>query len=362
MKIKSIYIIAEAGVNHNGSKKLAMEMVDHAVNAKANAIKFQTFKTDLIVTSYAKRAEYQKNNTKKNNTQHEMLKNLELSQKDFEEIYNYCVLRKIDFLSTAFDIESLLFLTKKLKLNKLKIPSGDLTNAPLLLEHSFRAKKLIVSTGMSTLSEIENALGVIAFGLLGNKKKPSMEEFKKAFQSQVGKVMLKEKVTLLHCTSAYPAPLNEINLKAMLKLQNIFKLDVGYSDHSDGIIVPLVAASLGARVIEKHFTLDKTLDGPDHKASIEPLDLKKMISEVRLVEKILGSEKKSITLSELKNQTVARKSLVAIKAIKKGDFFTNFNLGCKRPGNGMSPINYWHLIGKKSPIPYKKDELINHLL
>ena len=356
---KNIYIIAEAGVNHNGDKNLAMEMIDKAVEAGADAIKFQTFKTESIVTNYAEKAEYQKINTTSTNSQYHMLKKLELTQNDFREINNYCVLQKIDFLSTAFDLQSLRFLTEELNLDTLKIPSGDLTNGPLLLEHSLRAKKLIVSTGMSSVEDIRSALGIIAFGLLQTKDNPSLNKFEQIYNSKNGQRILKDKVTILHCTTAYPAPFNEINLNSMLTLKKLFALKVGYSDHSNGIIVPIVAASLGAEVIEKHFTLDRTMEGPDHKASLEPRELKEMINEIRLVEKVLGSKKIQITKSEYKNFNSARKSIVASKPIIKGKKFSKSNLTFKRPGSGMSPLKFWNLLGKTSLNNYKKNDLIN---
>ena len=263
-----IYIIAEAGVNHNGKKKQAMDMVDAAVEFGANAIKFQTFQADLLVTKSAPKATYQKNFIQSDESQLRMLQDLELSNNDFKEIYDYCAFKKIDFLSTAFDSSSLSFLSNTLKINKFKIPSGELSNAPFILEHALLGKDLIVSTGMSTLKDIEIALGVIAFGLKNSKDKPSLKKFGEAYNSKSGKNMLKKKVTLLHCTTAYPAPIDEVNLSAMIGLKDKFKINVGFSDHTKGILASIVASSLGANIIEKHFTLDKNQEGPDHKASI----------------------------------------------------------------------------------------------
>jgi N-acetylneuraminate synthase len=357
-KSENIYIIAEAGVNHNGNKKVALEMVDKAVAAGADAIKFQTFKTELLVTSYAEKSAYQKQDNSKKIDQYSMLKQLELSQKDFREIKQYCSTKNIDFLSTAFDFESLCFLTDELNLSTLKIPSGDLTNAPLLLEHSLRAKKMIVSTGMSSIEDIKYALGIIAFGMLEIKGKPSLKKFQHAYKSKMGQQILKNNVTILHCTSSYPAPFDEINLNAIKTLKQTLNLNIGYSDHSVGITVPIVAASLGAKIIEKHFTLNKTLKGPDHKASLEPKELKNMIDKIRLVERILGTEALGITTSEYENFVSAKKSIVASKSIKKGEQFLYENLTCKRPGNGMSPLKFWNLLGKKSKINYKKNDQI----
>ncbi len=357
-KNKNVYVIAEAGINHNGSKKLALKLVDKAVEVGADAIKFQTFKTDLLVTEHAKTAKYQKVDSQKNQNQYEMLKKLELTYDDFFDIKEYCDYKKINFLSTAFDFESLCFLTEKLKLDILKIPSGDLTNAPLLLQHALRAEKLLVSTGMSNLEEIKVALGIIAFGLLKNNEKPSIRKFKDAFESNIGKKILQEKVVILKCTSSYPAPFKEINLNSMTTFKKLFNLNIGFSDHSLGITAPIIAASLGAKVIEKHFTLDKKMNGPDHKTSLEPKDFKNMVAQLRKVKKILGSKKIEVTKSAKENHIIATKSIVAKTSIKKGENFTALNITCKRPGNGISPLNYWKILEKKSTFDYKINELI----
>ena len=353
-------IIAEAGVNHNGSEELAYKLVDAAFNAGADIVKFQTFKASKLVTASAEQAEYQVTNTQKKESQLAMLSRLELSFEFHLKLVEYCNKLGIEFLSTAFDSESLKFLVNDLKLKKLKIPSGDLTNAPLVLEHAQTGCDLIVSTGMATLAEIETALGVIAFGYIARKtEKPSIQAFEKAYYSERGQNILKEKVTILHCTTEYPAPLQDINLKAMDTVANAFKLPVGYSDHSAGIHIPIAAVAREATIIEKHFTLDCNMEGPDHKASLEPEQLKAMIDGIRNIELALGDGLKGPRPSEIKNKAVARKSLVAEQLISKGTVFSEDNLTIKRPGSGQPPINYWSLLGKEAQNDYKIGEIIN---
>ncbi|MDP2715673.1 N-acetylneuraminate synthase [Rheinheimera sp.] len=350
-------IIAEAGVNHNGSKELAYKLVDAAKNAGADIVKFQTFKAKNLASKEAHQAEYQVENTQRKESQLAMLKRLELPYEFHHELIKYCNDVGIEFLSTAFDSESLAFLVNDLGLKKLKIPSGEITNAPLVLEHAQTGCNLILSTGMATLAEIEDVLGVIAFGYLGLTN-PSFDAFREAYASAKGQELLKKKVTILHCTTEYPAPMDEINLKAMDTLAHAFKLPVGYSDHSEGITVPIAAVARGAIVIEKHFTLDKNMDGPDHKASLEPGELKTMVSAIRNVELALGLGVKAPTASEIKNKVVARKSLVAATDINKGEAFSRHNLAIKRPGAGISPFYYWDTLGKISTESYKEDEII----
>lgn len=353
-------IIAEAGVNHNGNEKLAFKLVDAAFEAGANIVKFQTFKASKLVTANAEQADYQVTNTQKKESQLAMLSRLELSFEFHLELVEYCNKVGIEFLSTAFDSESLKFLVNDLKLKKLKIPSGDLTNAPLVLEHAQTGCDLIVSTGMATLAEIETALGVIAFGYVAKKsEKSSIQAFEKAYYSELGQKMLKEKVTILHCTTEYPAPLQDINLKAMDTIANAFKLPVGYSDHSAGINVPIAAVALGAKIIEKHFTLDQNMKGPDHKASLEPKQLAEMIKGIRDIELALGNGLKGPRPSEIKNKSVARKSLVAEQFINQGTVFNQDNVTIKRPGLGKSPIHYWDLLGSEAKQDYQIGDLIN---
>jgi N-acetylneuraminate synthase len=353
-------IIAEAGVNHNGNEKLAFELVDAAHKAGADIVKFQTFKASKLVTATAEQADYQITNTQKKESQLAMLSRLELSFEFHLELVAYCNGLGIEFLSTAFDSESLRFLVNDLKLRKLKIPSGDLTNAPLVLEHAQTGCDLIISTGMATLAEIETALGVIAFGFLAKQtEQPSIQAFEKAYYSELGQKMLKEKVTILHCTTEYPAPLQDINLKAMDTIANAFKLPVGYSDHSAGINIPIAAVAREAKIIEKHFTLDQNMEGPDHKASLEPKQLAAMIKGIRAIEIALGDGLKGPRPSEIKNKLVARKSLVAEQVITKGTLFSEENMTIKRPGSGQNPINYWGLLGSEAKSDYQIGELIN---
>lgn len=352
-------IIAEAGVNHNGDEKLAFELIDAAHKAGADIVKFQTFKAKNLVTAQAEQAEYQVANTKKQESQLAMLSRLELSWETHHALVSHCNRLGIEFLSTAFDSESLDFLVNDLGIKRLKLPSGELTNAPLVLQHARTGCDIIVSTGMATLSEIEAALGVIAFGYTAPKEEdPDTEAFQRAYSSVEGQKALKDKVVILHCTTEYPAPMNEINLRVMDTLQAAFDLPAGYSDHSEGITIPVAAVARGAVVIEKHFTLDKNMEGPDHKASLEPDELSTMITAIRQVELALGGTIKTPTVSEIKNKAVARKSLVAAKAIAAGEAFTAENLTIKRPGKGISPYRYWELLGQISAKSYQPGDLI----
>lgn len=359
--VNSTLIIAEAGVNHNGQLDLAFQLVDAAVEAGVDIIKFQTFKAEKLVTQKAKQAHYQSINTNKVESQYSMLKKLELSFDEHLMVRNYCQVKGVEYLSTAFDEDSLQFLVNDIGLKVLKIPSGELTNAPLLLEHAYTGRDLIVSTGMATLAEIASALGVIAYGYLHAKSKankPNMQAFKMAYDSMEGKKILADKVSLLHCTTEYPAPVAEINLNAMALMKDKFGLPVGYSDHTEGILIPIIAVAKGAVIIEKHFTLSRNMSGPDHKASIEPKELTQMVRDIRLVELGLGDSCKSPSLSELKNIPVARKSIVASKSIAKGECYTADNLAVLRPGSGISPMGYFDLLGSKANKAYQQGELI----
>lgn len=353
-------VIAEAGVNHNGSEELAFQLVDLASNAGADVVKFQTFIAKNLATKTAQKARYQIKNTGITESQFEMLSRLELSFDSHYRLASYCNKKNIEFLSTAFDIESLNFLSKEIGMRRLKIPSGEITNAPLVLEHARTQSDIILSTGMSTLSEIESALGVIAFGYIAkNYDIPSTDAFRCAFLSNEGKDALKEKVTILHCTSDYPASLNDINLKAMDTIADTFGLNVGYSDHSLGTIVPIVAVARGAKIIEKHFTLDREMDGPDHKASLNPIELRTMIEGIRDAELCLGDGIKCPTSSELENALISRKSIVANSVIKVGERFTSSNIAIKRPGNGLSPFDYWRILNKPSKKHYFAGDCID---
>lgn len=352
-------IIAEAGVNHNGNDELAFDLVDAAHQAGADIVKFQTFKAKNLVNKDAQQAEYQITNSGKKESQYSMLKRLELSYETHHKLVKYCNDLGIEFLSTAFESESLSFLVDDLGLTRLKLPSGEITNAPLVLEHARTGCDLIVSTGMATLCEIEQALSVIAFGYVNPEGNPTDKALQAAYFSEQGKQLLKDKVTLLHCTTEYPAPFNDINLNAMDTMRDAFKLKVGYSDHSAGIVVPIAAATKGAVLIEKHFTLDITLPGPDHKASLDPIELKEMIDAIRKVEKVLGDGIKGPQPSELKNKAIARKSLVAAQAIQQGEIFTEKHILVKRPGNGMLPINLWKLLDTPATKNYSAGQLLD---
>lgn len=359
MDKQGVYVIAEAGVNHNGSLELAFRLIDAAVEAGANAVKFQTFKAENLVTSSAPKAEYQTVNTDSSESQFQMLKKLELNEHMHDVLLDYACKKGIDFLSTPFDVESLCLLVNRYNLPLLKIPSGEITNAPFLLEVAKTQKPIILSTGMSHLSEIENALGVLAFGYLGSEEVPSINGFQQAFSSERGQAILKEKVKLLHCTTEYPAPFDEVNLRAMDTLRTAFGLEVGYSDHTVGIAVPIAAVARGAVIIEKHFTIDRSLPGPDHKASLEPDELFGMVQSIRQIQSAMGEPLKFPTVSELKNRIIARKSIVARRDISSGEMFTVENLAIKRPGTGLSPYMYWSLLGTKADRDYKKDEVFS---
>jgi N-acetylneuraminate synthase len=352
----SVYIIAEAGVNHNGNKELAFKLIDAAAESAANAVKFQTFKAEELVLEKAPKALYQRENTDINESHYDMLKSLELSWDTHIDLMDHCARRNITFLSTPFDNSSLTFLARTLKLKILKISSGDLTNGPLLLSAGKSDCDIILSTGISTLDEIEEALSVLAFGLVGKLDPLSRRAFKDAYASKKGQEELRKRVSLLHCTTDYPAPFEETNLLAMQTMREAFGLKIGLSDHTPGIAVPIAAAALGAEIIEKHFTIDRTLSGPDHKASIEPSELNHMVRSIRNIEKAIGNGIKSPQPSELRNRDVVRKSLVALGAVKNGELFTKENLGVKRPGGGISPMDYWDWLDKKAKSDFDEGE------
>ncbi len=326
-------IIAEAGVNHNGSLKTALQMVDAATLAGADFVKFQTFKTDSLVTASVKTAEYQKANCNAD-TQRDMLRKLELPYSDFRILADHCREKGIGFLSTPFDKESIDFLST-LGMKYMKVPSGEITNLPYLRNIASTHTPVIISTGMSTLADVENALQV----------------FYDAGYSR-------SDITLLHCTTQYPTPFSDVNLRAMLTLREAFGIATGYSDHTRGIEIPIAATALGATVIEKHFTLDTSMPGPDHAASLNPDELEEMVRRISHVSMALGSAVKRVTPSERKNMEAARKSIVAATDIKEGEFFTEDNLTVKRPGTGISPMRWDEIIGKASTRFYKADDLI----
>ncbi|MEQ9518308.1 MAG: N-acetylneuraminate synthase [Parvibaculum sp.] len=353
-----VLIIAEAGVNHNGSLDRALEMVDVAADAGADIVKFQTFNSSALATKAAPKAAYQKVTTDVGQSQLDMLKALELDEAAHVALIKHCAEKKIGFLSTPFDLSSLDLLVNRLKVPSLKIGSGELTNAPLLFAAARSGLDIILSTGMATLDETEKALGVLAAGYLGVAE-PCIESFSAAFQSDTGQATLKSHVTLLHCTSAYPTPDEDVNLRAMHALSHRFGLPVGFSDHSVGTVLSVASVAAGASVIEKHFTLDRVLPGPDHKASLEPQELSALVVGVRRVSAAMGDGVKAPRGIEKATADVARKSLVAAQAIAAGEIFTEENLTVKRPGTGLDPALYWSLLGTHAARAYAPDDLIH---
>ena len=334
--MKRVVIIAEAGVNHNGDINNAKKLIDKAVDASADYIKFQTFKTELCISKNAVKADYQIENTQNSSeSQLEMVKKLELSFNQFVELEKYCQQKDIKFLSTGFDFESLEFLAQ-LGITIAKIPSGEITNLPYLRKVASLFPEVILSTGMATIDEIKEAVKVLTDNGVS-----------------------KDKITILHCNTEYPTPMEDVNLKAMLHIQQVLGVPIGYSDHTLGIEVPIAAVALGATVIEKHFTLDKNLPGPDHRASLEPDELKAMVRAIRNIEKAIGgSGIKEVSKSEEKNKPIARKSIVAATKIAQGEVFTPKNLTVKRPGTGISPMQWDNVIGKTAKKDFEEDDLI----
>lgn len=355
----NIYIIAEAGVNHNGSLQMAKELVKVAKEVGADAVKFQTFKAENLVTKNAKQAEYQIDNLGETTSQLAMLKKLELSYEEFIDLQSFCQTKQITFLSTPFDFESVDFLLDELKMGIVKIPSGELTNAPFIHYIATKRRAMIVSTGMATIQEIHEALAFIAYGLAKPLETVEVEKVHQFYQTLESKEVLQKYVTILHCTTQYPAPAESINLNTLSEMKQIFQLPVGLSDHSEGIHIPIAAVGMGATVIEKHFTLNKKLEGPDHVASLNPEELETMIAGIREIEEALGDGIKKPTQIELQNRVPARKSLVAKRSIREGEVFSASNLTVKRPGNGIEPSKYWFYIGKVASKSYEEDELID---
>ena len=332
--MSKVFIIAAAGVNHNGSLELAKKLIDSAVEAGADAVKFQTFKADKLLSKYAQKADYQKQTTLVDETQYEMIKKLELDQNAHRALINYCKDKGIMFLSTPFDHNSIDLLIS-FEMPIFKIPSGEITNLPYLRHIGRLNKEVILSTGMSNLDEVRDALTVLI----------------KAGTS-------KEKITVLHATTEYPCPIDEVNLRAMQTIKTAFGVKVGYSDHTQGIEVSIAAVAMGARVIEKHFTLDRSMEGPDHKASLEPDELRAMVQAIRHIEQALGDGVKMPSMSEQKNIPIARKSILASRSIEIGETFSENNLIVKRPGNGISPMRWDEIIGHKATRNFLADELI----
>lgn len=329
-----VLIIAEAGVNHNGDLALAKRLIDAAAESGADLVKFQTFNADRLATRNARKADYQTRMTDSAETQHEMLRRLELTFEMHEELISYCKMRDIGFFSTGFDVESVDLLVS-LGLDHFKIPSGEITNLPYLRHIGQFGKSVILSTGMATLGDIE-----LAIDALEHSGTP------------------RESVTVLHCTTEYPTPMTDVNLRAMQSIHAAFGVEIGYSDHTPGIEVAIAAVALGATVIEKHFTLDRNLPGPDHKASLEPEELKAMVSAIRNIEVAMGDGVKRLTPSEAGNKPIARKSLVASRAIKAGEVFSANNLTAKRPGTGISPMRWDEVIGHTAHRDFAADEMI----
>jgi N,N'-diacetyllegionaminate synthase len=332
--MKKVFIIAEAGVNHNGSLEIAKKLIDVACEAKADAIKFQTFKTENLVSKSASKAQYQKETTDANESQFDMIKKLELDIDTHKKLIQYCEQKNIMFLSTPFDLDSIKLLDS-LGLDIFKIPSGEITNLPYLRAIGKLKKKVVLSTGMANMDEIKDALNILTQA--GTKK---------------------ENITVLHANTQYPTPMEDVNLKAMQSIGKEFDISYGYSDHTLGIEVDIAAVAMGASVIEKHFTLDKMMKGPDHKASLEPQELISMIKSIRNIELALGSNNKIPSPSETPNINIVRKSIVAAKDIKKGEIFSNENLAIKRPANGISPMKWDEIIGTVAQKNYKEDETI----
>lgn len=352
-----ILVIAEAGVNHNGSLARAIEMVDVAAAAGADVVKFQTFNAEALVTGSAPKADYQKVTTDASESQLSMLKKLELSVEDHHALIERCTKKGIEFLSTPFDLESLDLLAGTLGLSRLKIGSGELTNAPLLHAAASTGRDIILSTGMATLDEVRGSLGVLAHGYTG-RADAGVDGFASAYDSTEGQAALASHVTLLHCTSAYPTPDEDVNLSAIATLCESFGLPVGFSDHSVGSLLSVASVAAGACMIEKHFTLDRSLPGPDHKASLEPSELEELVAGVRRVSAALGDGLKEPRVIERSTADVARKSLVARSPISAGDVFTAENLTVKRPGTGLRPELYWSLLGTHAARAYAADDLI----
>jgi N-acetylneuraminate synthase len=352
-----VLVIAEAGVNHNGSQELALRLVDAAAEAGADIVKFQTFSADRLAARSAPKAEYQLKTTSPSESQWEMLKRLELSHEMHKEVLARAAARGIEFMSTPFDPKSVDLLVQ-LGVKRLKLGSGEVTNGPLLVHAARTGKSVILSTGMSTLSEVEMALGALAYGYTSVAAPSGTEAFQNAYASAAGQDALRRNVTLLHCTTEYPAAFEDVNLRAMDTLHDTFGLPVGFSDHTPGLVASVAAVARGACVIEKHLTLDKKMEGPDHKASLEPGEFRELVDLVRRVAQCLGSAVKEPASGEKKNIAIARKSLVIVKAVRAGQKFSAENLAFKRPGDGVSPMYYWSYLGRVADRDYEEGEVL----
>lgn len=356
-----VKVIAEAGVNHNGSLDLALELTEVAAKAGACAVKFQTFVAEQVATSAAEKASYQKVSTGKTGSQLDMLRSLELKRDWHKELSDLAVKLGMEFMSTPFDVDSLRFLVDEVGVKTLKIPSGEITNAPLLLEFARSDCELIISTGMSSMAEVEEAVSLLGWAMAHPDRQPgNRQEFQEAWRDSAIFDLLKSRLTILHCTSQYPAPPEFVNLKAMGAMKERFQLPVGYSDHTQGQNIAIAAVAMGASVIEKHFTLDCSMDGPDHQASLEPEPLTQMIAGIREVEQSMGDGVKAMQVCEKDTALVARRSLVASRSLKAGDVISREDLRAMRPGTGINPMNYWDLIGTSLTEDVEENALISH--
>ncbi len=354
---EQVFIIAEAGVNHNGQKDMAFALVDVAAEAGADAVKFQTFDAQKLASKSAPKAAYQKLSTDAAESQLAMLKKLELPREWHRELQAYSRKKDIEFLSTAFDTDSLAFLVE-MDIPVFKVPSGELTNGPLLWQFARTRKPLILSTGMATLSEVEQGLAIVAHALSADAEPANMDEVWRNWSKAEYRNALRNHVTLLHCTSQYPTPFNEVNLRGMDTLASAFGLDVGYSDHTEGTLISIAAVARGAKVIEKHFTLDRTLPGPDHKASLEPGELKQMVSDIRALQVVFGDGNKAPQASEWDARQAARQQVVAARDIAEGMILSRQDLTTARSGRGMSPSELWGMVGQVSNQAYAAGDII----
>ena len=353
--MEKTYIIAEIGVNHNGDLNLAKNMIDAASESGADAVKFQTYKTELLVSENTEKAQYQKDNCPDaSESQFQMLKKLELDEKSHYELLDYANSKGMDFISTPFDMQSAEFLINDLQVPTIKIPSGEIVNGPLLYRISKAGLPIILSTGMANEEEIRMALNIIGQGMSEQTGYPSPDTHLNDDQIE----LVKDKVTLLLCTTAYPTPVEDVNLMAMENMEKIYGTRVGISDHTEGVAVSVAAVARGACLVEKHFTLDKSMPGPDHKASLVPDEFKRLVDEIRIVERAMGDPVKKSNPSEIPNITIARQGLISSCDIKKGEMFSEKNLTSRRPATGVSPMKYWSLIGTEAKRSYKEGEPI----
>jgi N-acetylneuraminate synthase len=354
----SIYVIAEGGVNHNGQIKAALEMVDLAAAAGADAVKFQVFKSENLVTGWAPKADYQNKTTDSAQSQLDMLRKLELHVDDYDRLKERCAEQQIELLVSPFDLPGIDFLADTLNLRALKIPSGEITNGPFLLRAARTGLDIILSTGMSEMDEVATSLDVLAYGYTHSDDPKDAEDIAAARETDAGSAALHDHVSLLHCTSQYPTPYEDVNLNGIITLRDAFGLRTGLSDHTPGISVSVAAAGMGAQLIEKHFTLDKNLPGPDHQASLSPEELISLVSSLRQVSAAMGDGRKTIQPSEMNTRDIARRSLVASRPIKQGEIFTADNVTAKRPDGGLSPMRFWEVAGSAAPQDFDTDDPI----